>query len=106
MMMEMDSIAHYGRERYPMPPSFIPAAHILWDAIPPHFQERVLHNVWCPHCGDMTTMTDFTGAVHGKSLVLRGTCVTCRGSAARRAAVLAGASSAGAIPRRSIYQSL
>ena len=33
--------------------------------------------------GDMTTMTDFTGEVHGRSLVLRGTCVTCRGRVAR-----------------------
>ena len=72
-----------------MQPSFTPAAHILWDAIPSHFQERVLHNVWCSHCGDMTTMTDFTGEVHGKSLVLRGTCVNCRGKVAR---VLEGAS--------------
>ena len=31
----------------------------------------------------MTTMTDFTGEVHGRSLVLRGTCVTCRGKVAR-----------------------
>ncbi len=44
-----------------MQPSFTHAAQILWDAIPSHFQERILHNVWCPHCGDMTTMTDFTG---------------------------------------------
>jgi hypothetical protein len=63
--------------------SFTPAAPILWDAIPPHFQERVLHNVWCLHCGDMTTMTDFTGEVHGKSLVLYGACVTCHGKVAR-----------------------
>ena len=72
-----------------MQPAFTPAAQLLWDAIPLRFQERVLHNVWCPHCGDMTTMTDFTGEVHGKSLVLRGTCITCRGKVAR---VLEGAS--------------
>ena len=66
-----------------MQPPCTPAAQILWDAIPSHFQERIVHNVWCPHCGDMTTMTDFTGEVHGKSLVLRGTCVTCRGKVAR-----------------------
>jgi len=69
--------------------SFTPAAQILWDAIPQHFQEQLLHNVWCPHCGDMTTMTNFTGEVHGKSLVLRGLCVTWRGKVAR---VLEGAS--------------
>jgi hypothetical protein len=66
-----------------MQPLFTPAAQILWDAIPAHFQERVLHNVSCPHCDDMTTMTDFTGEVHGRSLVLRGRCVTCRGKVAR-----------------------
>ena len=72
-----------------MQPSFTSAAQILWDAIPSHFQEQVLHNVWCPRCGDMTTMTDFTGEVHGRSLVLQGACVTCRGKVAR---VLEGAS--------------
>jgi hypothetical protein len=60
-----------------------PAAQILWNAIPSHFQERILHNVWCPHCGDITTIGDFTGEVHGRSLVLRGTCVICRGKVAR-----------------------
>jgi hypothetical protein len=72
-----------------MQPSFTPAAQILWDAIPQHFQECILRNVSCPHCDDMTTMTDFTGEVHGKSLVLRGTCVRCHGKVAR---VLEGAS--------------
>ncbi len=66
-----------------MQPPFTPAAQILWNAIPPHFQERILHNVWCPHCREMTTMTDLSGEVHGQSLVLRGTCVTCRGKVAR-----------------------
>jgi hypothetical protein len=56
---------------------------MLWDAIPSHFQARILHNVWCPHCGDMTTIMDFTGEVHGRSLVLRGACITCRGKVAR-----------------------
>src|SRR6266436_3824775 len=77
-----------------MPPSFTPAAHILWNVIPSHFQEQVLHNVWCPHCGDMTTMTDFTGEVHGRSLVLRGMCVSCGGKVAR---VLEGASESEAL---------
>jgi hypothetical protein len=66
-----------------MKPVFTPAAQILWDAIPPHFQERVLHNVSCPHCDDMTTMTDFTGEVRGRSLALFGRCATCRGKVAR-----------------------
>jgi hypothetical protein len=49
-----------------------PAAQILWDAIPSHLQKPVLHNIWCPHCGDITTMMDFPWEVHGKSQVLRG----------------------------------
>ena len=66
-----------------MQPAFTPVAQILWDTIPSHIQERILQNVSCPHCDDMTTMTDFTGEVHGRSLVLRGMCVTCRGKVAR-----------------------
>ena len=62
---------------------FTPAAQILWGAIPSHFQERILQNVSCPHCQDMTTMTDFTGEVHGQSLVLFGRCAICRGKVAR-----------------------
>jgi hypothetical protein len=56
---------------------------------PQHFPEQVLPTVWCPPCSDMTTMTDFTGEVHGRSLVLHGTWVSCRGMVAR---VLEGAS--------------
>jgi hypothetical protein len=66
-----------------MQPPLTPAAQLLWDAIPHHFQEQVLHNVWCPHCSDMTSMTDFTGEVHGRSLVLFGKCVRCHGKVAR-----------------------
>jgi hypothetical protein len=39
-----------------MNPSFTtPEAQERWDAIPPHYQEQILHNVWCPHCRDMMT---------------------------------------------------
>ena len=74
---------HNSKGLHRMPPTFTPTAQILWNAIPPHFQQRIVHNVWCPHGGDMTTMADFSGEVHGKSLVLRGTCVACRGMVAR-----------------------
>ena len=42
----------------------------FWNAIPSRFQERILHNVWCPHCGDMTTMTEFTGGSTQKEFAL------------------------------------
>jgi hypothetical protein len=54
---------------HPMPPLVTPAAQRLWDAIPQHLRERVLHNGWCPHGGDTTTTTDLTGEVHGKRVV-------------------------------------
>ncbi len=42
-----------------MNPSFTTTeAQDFWDAIPPHFQQRVLNNVWCPHEGEMTTIAD------------------------------------------------
>jgi hypothetical protein len=68
-----------------MNPSFTTAeAQARWDAIPSHFHEQILHNVWCPHCGDMTTMApDFWGEIQGTTLVLHGTCVTCEGQVAR-----------------------
>jgi len=66
-----------------MQPAFTPAAQLLWDTIPSHIQERSLQNVSCPHCDDMTTMTDFSGEVHGRSLVLFGKCVRCHGKVAR-----------------------
>jgi hypothetical protein len=82
MLQQLEKVSH-SKGLQPMQPSFTPAAQLLWDAIPSHFQARILHNVSCPHCDDMTTMTDFAGEVHGRSLVLRGTCETCRGKVAR-----------------------
>jgi hypothetical protein len=68
-----------------MNPSFTsPEAQDFWDAIPAHFQQRVLNNVRCPHEGDMTTMADdFWGRMSGNSLVLHGMCVRCQGRVAR-----------------------
>jgi hypothetical protein len=60
-----------------------PEAQVFWDAIPSHVQKRVLSNVWCPHCREMTTMTDFSGKIQGTTLVLHGTCVRCEGRVAR-----------------------
>jgi hypothetical protein len=68
-----------------MNPSFASLeAQARWDAIPRHFQERILHNVSCPHCDDMTTMApDFWGEIQGTTLILHGTCVTCESRVAR-----------------------
>jgi len=60
MCQQLEKASH-SKGLHPMQPLFTPAAQLLWDAIPPHFQERLLRNVSCPHCDDMTTMTDGTG---------------------------------------------
>ena len=68
-----------------MNPSFTTTeSQEFWDAIPAHFQTRVLHNVWCLHKGEMTRMAaDFWGRMSGNSLVLHGTCVRCQGRVAK-----------------------
>jgi hypothetical protein len=68
-----------------MNPSFTTTeSQEFWDAIPAHFQERVLNNIWCPHEGELTTMADdFWGEIQGTTLVLHGTCVRCQGRVAR-----------------------
>ena len=80
-----------------MNPSFTtPEAQERWDAILPHHQDQILHNVWCPHCHNMTTMApDFWGEIQGTTLVLHGTCVTCEGRVAR---VLEGEEAEGDLP--------
>ncbi len=62
---------------------FTGRAKILWDAIAVQNQEKVLTNVWCPHCGGTTTMVDFKGELKRGDLVLTGICVNCGGRVAR-----------------------
>jgi len=62
---------------------FTDEARAQWDAIPPQTREQLLNNVWCPHCSDVTTITDFKGHVERGDLVLKGSCATCGGDVAR-----------------------
>lgn len=66
-------------------PSFTTSeAQERWDAKSPHYQDQILHNVWCPHCRDMTTMApDFWGEIQGTTLVLHGKCEMCEGRVTR-----------------------
>jgi len=48
ILLQYSERAAHAKGRQPMQPACTPAAHVLWDAIPSHFQERMLHNVWCP----------------------------------------------------------
>jgi hypothetical protein len=62
---------------------FTAEAKAIWDSIPPQIQKKLLSNVWCPHCAEITTITDFEGKVKMGDLVLSGTCATCGGNVAR-----------------------
>jgi len=63
--------------------NFDDEAKTKWDAIPTIFQEKVINNVWCPHCGTKTTMVNFDGSTLRKALILRGFCITCSKPVAR-----------------------
>ena len=66
-----------------MSSEFTAKAKALWDSIPLSIQDQLLNNVWCAHCSDITTITDFRGTVEEGDLVLTGSCVKCGGSVAR-----------------------
>ena len=66
-----------------MSSEFTVKAEAKWDSIPHHIQEQLLRNVWCTHCSDMTTITDFQGRVERGDLILTGNCATCGGKVAR-----------------------
>ncbi len=62
---------------------FTPQAKALWDRIPKEYWEKILSNVYCGHCRDSVTITNYTGAVKGGNLLLVGLCAVCRTDVAR-----------------------
>ena len=64
-------------------PSFTPPAAKLWKAIPEEYRKKLLTNVWCSHCRQETTITNFSGAVKGGNLLLAGQCAVCHKDVAR-----------------------
>ena len=72
MTMEIESL-----------PSFTPPAAKLWKAIPEDIRKKLLSNVWCAHCRQETTITNFSGAVKGGNLLLVGRCTVCHKDVAR-----------------------
>ena len=64
-------------------PTFTAPAAKLWKAIPDEFRKKLLANVWCGKCSDVTTITNFSGAVKGGDLLLVGKCAVCHGDVAR-----------------------
>ena len=64
-------------------PTFTKPAHQRWESIPAHVRQRLLSNVWCGHCGHEVAITDISGTMKGRDLLLVGRCSDCRGEVAR-----------------------
>ncbi len=64
-------------------PNFIPSARQRWESIPADIRQRLRSNVWCGHCSHETTITNFSGAIKGRDLLLRGKCAECHSDVAR-----------------------
>lgn len=64
-------------------PTFTEPARQRWESIPTHIRQRLLTNVWCGHCGHEVTITDFSGTMKGRDLLLVGRCADCRSEVAR-----------------------
>ncbi len=62
----------------PVRQPFPPPGMRLWDSVPEEARDRILSNVWCGHCGEVTRIEDFTGIPDERNdLILRGFCERC-----------------------------
>ena len=59
------------------------AAMKEWLAIPETFRTRLLSNVYCGNCGDVTTIIDYSVNLEKLGIVLDGKCKTCQHKVAR-----------------------
>jgi len=64
-------------------PQFTDPAAKLWDGIPTDIRKRLLSNVWCGKYRHETTITNYSGTVKARDLLLVGKCSVCHGDVAR-----------------------
>ena len=62
---------------------FTPKAKKIWQAIPAEIRLKILNNVWCVQCKEVTGIGNVSGKVESGMLVLRGICTRCGGGVAR-----------------------
>jgi hypothetical protein len=60
-----------------------PKAKKTWQAIPADIRLKILNNVWCVQCKEMTGIGKASGKIESGMLVLRGICTRCSGEVAR-----------------------
>jgi len=76
------SVPAADKNAIPFPRMTAPAKK-RWSQIPESTRKDLLDNVWCVNCRTAISMQLRTGAIEGRSLVLRGTCKQCGGDVAR-----------------------
>lgn len=64
-------------------PDFTQPARQRWESIPSDIRQRLLSNVWCGHCSHKVTITNFSGTIKDRDLLLVGKCAECHGDVAR-----------------------
>ena len=64
-------------------PTFTEQARRRWMEIPADIRQRLLANVWCVHCRHEVTITNFSGTMKGRDLLLQGQCIQCKKDVAR-----------------------
>jgi hypothetical protein len=64
-------------------PTFTKPARQRWESIPAHVRQRLLSNVWCGQCGHEVAISDLSGTMKGRDLLLVGRCADCRSEVAR-----------------------
>jgi RNase P subunit RPR2 len=62
---------------------FTAEAALLWGAIPPEAQKRILKNTFCAKCNILVEIVNYYGTVKNGDLILDGTCAFCGHAAAR-----------------------
>ncbi len=57
---------------------FTTQAAVLWGAIPPEVQKKILKNVFCVKCRTAVEIVNYTGHVEKNGdLILEGSCAVC-----------------------------
>jgi len=62
---------------------FTEAGAQRWAAIDPNIRAKLLANVWCSSCRHSVTISNYTGVLKGRDLLMVGFCSECRGDVAR-----------------------
>jgi ORF6N domain-containing protein len=63
--------------------SLTPQAFRIWINIPGDIQMKILNNVWCRTCSDITGIGSVSGKIEKGVLILRGICTRCGNPVAR-----------------------